>query len=226
MKRFFACMLTLVLLLLCTVGYAAELDLSYVREKTDLFTIDVEIESNAAFIESILSASTRSFVHPHESESYYSTTEFDILVIDYLDEAATYPVLRLWINYMSEEDYAYCTSVSFYLEGKEYRFSGVADADWYTKRDNTYDEKMLIKFNMENLDFLVALEAYIKDLSWDEMEAKTLKMVLHGKEDVEVELGSGFLLDFAIMKQGFVNINGLRFLEKSIGTTLKVNDVQ
>lgn len=226
MKRFFAWLLALVLILSCTAGYAAELDLSIIRENSGVFTLDVDVERNVAFVETTLSAADRSFTHAHESEKYYSTTKFDILVIDYLDESAAYPVWRLWIDYTADDDYAYCTSVSFYLEGKEYRFSGIADSERYTMLDDTYEEQLLIKFNLDNSDFIVALENMTEDCSYEELEAKTVKMVLHGKEDIEVQLGGGFAKDFAVMKLAFVAMDGVNYMSEYTGTTMKVNDVQ
>ena len=84
----------LFLLLLILIGSAAAaesgtFDLSHFRENDNLFTIDVNKDSGAAFIETALSSELRSFQHEYESDSYYSCTKFDILVRDYFKSSPT-----------------------------------------------------------------------------------------------------------------------------------------
>ena len=173
-----------------------------------------------------MSAADRSFTHKYESSTRYSNTKFDILVVDYLKENA-YPVMRLWVNYCADDDYLNITSASFILNGKKYTFSGIGNKDWYVKDDDGYLEQVLIKFGMDNIDFLAALEDIFNGVDDVGAVAKsaTCKLILHGREDIEVELGEGFFLDFMAIKLGMVDINGLDFLEKAISTTMKITDV-
>ena len=225
MKKLLAVLLA-VMLACGACAALAELDLAPIREANNIYTIDVDTESDVAYIESKLSAADRSFTHKYESSTRYSSTKFDILVVDYLKENA-YPVMRLWVTYCADDDYMNITSASFILNGKKYTFSGIANKDWYVKDDDGYYEQVLIKFGMENLNFLAALEDIFNGVDDVGAVAKsaTCKLILHGREDIEVELGEGFFLDFMAIKLGMVDINGLDFLEKAISTTMKITDV-
>ncbi len=226
------CAFLLVVLMACscfTVSSAAVLDLSSIRENSELFSIDVDTESDVAFIESQMSAQLRSFVHKYESSYRYSNTLFDILVVDYLKTDA-YPIMRLWIIYCADDAYLNINSVSFIVDGKKYTFSGIADADWYEHDDNGYVEKVLLKFGMENLSFLAALERVFSDVkdgsgAFQAAQNASCRMILHGREDIEVELGAGFFTDYLIMHMGFTSIDGLSYLNKVISSTMKETDV-
>lgn len=202
---------------------ANDFDLSYVRENSQQFTIDVDVENNVAFVETVMTSKDRSFVHKYESSTRYSTTQFDMLVLDYLDSDA-YPVLRLWITYCSDESYLNITSATFTLGDKKYTFSEIADSQWYTKDENGYVEKVLIRFNMENVDFLVAMEQIMPD-DFADLETLKIPLTLHGRENITVELDYGFTVDFLLMKKAFIECNGIYYLEKAFGAPMKVTDV-
>ena len=90
-------------------------------------------------------------------------------------------------------------SVSFIVDGKKYTFSGIADAEWYVHDENGYVEYLLMKFGMENLSFLAALERVFSDANdgssaFQAARNASCRMILHGCEDIEVELGAGFSL--------------------------------
>ncbi len=227
MKKFLAVLLAVMLVCGACAAALAELDLAPIREDDTLYSIDVDTESDVAYIESKLSAADRSFTHKYESSTRYSNTKFDILVVDYLKENA-YPVMRLWVTYCADDDYMNITSASFILNGKKYTFSGIGNKDWYVKDDDGYAEQVLIRFGMDNIDFLVALEDIFGDTEdvTEAAENATCKLILHGREDVEVDLDAGFFLDFLVIKLGMVNINGLDFLEKASSSTMKVTDVE
>lgn len=80
---------------------------------------------------------------------------------------------------------------------------------------------------MDNIDFLAALEDIFGDTEdvTEAAENATCKLILHGREDVEADLGEGFFLDFMAIKLGMVDINGLDYMEKAISSTMKVTDV-
>lgn len=222
MKKLVSLCLAIVCLLACMPVHAAEMDLSFVRENENIFTIDVDVENDVAFVESKLSVADRAFVHQYDSSTRYSSTQFDVLVLDYLKSSA-YPIYRLWITYCADDAYLNITSVSFIIGDQKYTFSDIADADWYTHDDKGYREQVLIKFDEDTLKFLAALED-LTPTSFDDFEGYKLKMILHGREDVEVELGRGFGLDFFCTSKALINIGGLDFLEKCNGSTLKVTD--
>lgn len=205
----------------------ADLDLDPVREASNVYTIDVSSDGEAAFIESRLSTQDRSFVHKYESENLYSSTQFDILIVDYLKTSA-YPVMRLWITYSADDAFMNITSASFIIGNKKYTFSGIADSDWYQQDDRGYIEQVLIKFGIDNLEFLVALEDMFNDSDSVVETAKnsTCKMILHGRENIEVDLGSSFFLDFLAIKMAMVNIGGLDYMDKALSSTMKITDIE
>ena len=220
------CLLLALALFLPLMAAAERFDLSKIREEPKIFTIDVDAEKDVAFIESTLSVKERSFVHEFESGVRYSSTMFDMLVHNYF-ETDSYPVFRLWISYCAD-DFLYINSVTFELNGVKYTFSGVSDSEWRT----TYDdggimEKMLIKFDMENLDFLVALDeaAETVDNEIARMDELNITLTLHGTKDVTVKLGKGFWTDFLLLEAGMSNSGGLTVenMKKVNGTDLWVH---
>ncbi|MBR6705459.1 MAG: hypothetical protein IKI84_02090, partial [Clostridia bacterium] len=229
MKKTLSFILALALLCSCASTLAAGYDMTYIRENSNAFTIDVNEDSEVAFVESTLSAKERSFVHRYESDHRYSSTMFDVLVINY-EKSSAYPVPRLWITYCADE-YIYYDSVTFTLNGKDYTFSGISDPDWRSKDEKGVVEEALIKFGTEAVDFLFALKNYReKFASYDELMNETkgpkIKMVLHGRsEDITVTLGGGFLLDFTYIIEGaYMETGGLDYIENVISTTMSVSD--
>lgn len=88
-------------------------------------------------------------------------------------------------------------------------------------------EEMLIRFGEDNVDFLLALEEAIKGKS-ESVEALSevdIKMVLHGKEDLVVELGSGFLLDFMALKSAWLDLDGTSYLDDINGNDMTVTTI-
>ena len=199
MKQFFAFILALALLFSCSVSLAAGYDLSYAKSKSGVFTVDEDTDRDVAFIESTLSVSDRSFVHKYESDYRYSSTMFDILVVD-CSRSTSYPVPRLWITYCAD-NYLYYDSVTFTIDGTDYTFSGISDSDWRTKDENGVVEEVLIKFGTEALPFLGAMETlYEKYPSYDELMDERIE---------EISRLS------AVPVEQFVKINPAEFAEKN-----------
>lgn len=218
--------LALVLMLSCfSCAFAAEFDMSIVRENTDLYKVSVDNEEDVAFITTNLAVSARAFTHKYESTYRYSSTKFDTLVIDYLKTSAR-PVFRLWVTYCADDSFLNINGISFLVDGKKYTFSDVADPDWYTQDEKGYAEEMLIKFDMDNIDFLVALEDYMpEELSLEALKAAPVTMILHGREDVTVQLEDGFWLDFIAMKRVLTKTGAIDFLSQTSGSPMKVTTV-
>ena len=226
MKKIFALLLAAVLLCSAmTVAVAADdLDLSFVRNNKEVYTIDLNDKGTAAFIESQLSAKDRSFVHKYESSTRYSNTMFDVLIVDY-DTDDAYPVFRLWISYYADDSYVNLHSASIILGDEKYTFSDIDDPDWRTKDEDGYAEQLLIKFDEETLPFLAKLESMLPDDA-DDLDDISIKMILHGDEDITVEIGRGFLMDFMFIKTAMININGLQYLERAYGSDMSVTTVK
>lgn len=217
--------LALVLMLSClSCAFADDFDLTIVRENPGIYTLDVDTEDDVAFVETTLDAARRSFTHKYESTYRYSNTQFDILVIDYLTSSPR-PVHRLWITYCADDNYMNITGVSFEVGGKKYTFSDIADPDWYEKDENGYLERVLIKFDMDNLDFLIALEDAIPRDLHQLADAEPITMTLHGRENITVSLGEGFMLDFLLSKVALFETNATDYLSQTTGSPMKVTDI-
>lgn len=227
--------------------------------------LNVDPESDCAFITSTLSVPERAFNHKYENDSLYSSTQFDILIVNYFGNS--YPVLRLWINYTADK-FQYITSATFNISGTKYTFSGIGNNSLCEDLTNGKIERLLIKFGSINStdygevldyeiartqfflalsriakivaenDFAIMLAALNASLSGEPIEEEKLKeqlyadgtltpipsstLILHGLEDIEINLGEGFFRDFSYVKHAFSEIEGDNYYEKVIGTALTV----
>ena len=228
MKKLLSFLLTAILLV-CSVSsaFAAKLDLSPIEAESELYTIDISEDGEAAFIETTLTAQHRSFVHKYESTALYSTTMFDVLVVDY-GTSDNYPIIRLWVTYCADDHFQNFDSVTFTVGNKEFTFTDISDPDWLIQDEESgYIEDVLVRFNEDNLVFLDALTdltagnaSTIEGLN--ELE---VKMVLHGDEDIEATLSGGFLLDFLAIKSAWLDLNGPDYLDQASGSDLSVKTV-
>ena len=201
MKKFFALLLAFLLLAGVTPAVADVLDLGPIENQSKLYTIDVSGDGDSAFIETTLNARERSFTHPHESSRLYSTTLFDVLVVNY-QKPDNYPIFRLWITYCADDGFQHFDAATISLGNKRYTFTDISDPDWLVyDKDNGYVEDLLIRFNQDNVSFLTELEKMIGNKTTiEELEQIDVKLVLHGDEEIQADLGSNFLLDFLGMK--------------------------
>ena len=229
MKRWLLILNCLIALLLPVHSFAVDdFDLTYVRD-SDNYTIEVDQKNDVAFVECVLDTAARSFHHKYENDFLYSSTQWDMIVINYF-ETNSYPVLRLWINYTAD-DYLNINAVSFDIEGKRYTFSGISSSDRIKSVTNGISESLLIRFGNENTDFLVALLGYIldredilKDSSrWSELQ---IPMKLYGAETVDVTLGVNFVADAFGMLNAWLNSNGATYLSKVFAEPMKVTVIQ
>lgn len=217
-----ALLLALVLLMTCVGGALAEVDLSEVHENPNIFKLDVIDDEGVAVVDTTMSAKLRSFTHKYESDAYYSTTQFDFIVVDYLKPTA-YVVQRLWIAFATNDDFMDIDSVTFHVNGQDFTFTDIADSEWFERTEKGCMQRVMIEFGLSNLAFLAALEKCVPD---DPMQLGAtdglITMTLHGSEDVEVSLTSGFLTDFAVIKEAFLEANGGEYLDKAYPTPMTV----
>lgn len=211
-------------LLLAFTAFGETFDIAPIRA-SEYVTIDVNAEADVAFVESVLSVANRSFVHSKESALRYSTTMWDLILINYF-ENDTYPVLRCHIYLCTDDKPYYITSATITIGGKDYTFSGISDPEWFTNYEDGYNQSMLIKFGMDNLDFLMALDTAFEGVDSDHLEDVKFDMVLHGTEDITAQLDAGFLLDYKVIEDVFLDSNGIYFLDKAYATEMKVTDAQ
>lgn len=226
MKKLLAILLALTLMLGATSAFAATLDLSYVRSRVEsIYDISVNKDTDVAFITTTLSVAARAYEHKYESQYRYNDTEFDILVANYSKSSAM-PVFRLWVSYAADNNYLYVNAITFDVNGTKYTFTDVSNYEWYTHDDKGYQERMLIKFDMDNVGFIIALEQLIPKVSQVSSAADydnlPLTMTLHGTEDITIHLGAGFCLDFISMKDAYLAINGIDFLTDVNGTPMTI----
>lgn len=211
--------LTLVLTIVSPAMADDEFDMSAIRGD-DYFEISVDKEEGLAFVTTKMSVAGRSFTHEYESETRYSYFESDILVLDYYSDNPE-GILRTWIAYSADE-FLYITSVSFFVNGKEYIFSDIADSEWYYEFDDGIVEQILIKYGAEgSRDFLKAVYDELNKSIDDENHSLEIKMVLHGTKDVTVSLEKMPMMDLVIMVGVWAEANGTF---ASVPSTLKVVD--
>ncbi len=188
------------------------IDYTYINDNQDLFTVTQNTDVGAVFIESRLSAQERAFIHKYESTTRFSSTKFDEVVLNYNTPSACL-VLRLWITYCADNDYLNIDSATFNIAGKSYTFTNMTPS--LSQDDQGFVEQQMIMFGSNNLQFLADLEDLFDDAEDPTAAATTMRgqLVLHGKEDLTVDLGGGFFLDYLVMKSAFIEMNGINFLQ-------------
>ena len=230
MKKTLAMILAVIMLSACCApALAQKADLSYVKSNPSLF--EVETIDGFVYVTSAIPAIERAFTHKYESEALYSCTHFLLMLVNYGTNWERSACL-LHIYYSSEQGYQNIESVSFIIDGDEYLFTDISQVirDY---ENGTYTEVPVISFVYDNLPFLVALEAQVNialeqedPVEW--FAAHPVIMVLHGKEDITVELDTSFYLDFLAMKiiiQECVDVNET-MATRPDGTPLTVKEAE
>ncbi len=225
MRRFLSIFLCFILLLsICPVSFAV-IDLSPLQG-SDLFSIDIDEDTDSAFVTTTLTLSDRAFHHKRDSPFLNSNTQFDILLVNY--SKAAYPVFRLWINYVADE-INNITGVTFTLDGKRYSFSGIAGSDRQYDLDVCTLESLLVRFGNDNSEFLSALLSYSQkffndDLTTQNLDQVSIPLTLHGDEVIETTLNGNFLLDFMAIASALASIGDTSVLGNANATPMKGSD--
>ena len=83
----------------------------------------------------------------------------------------------------------------------------------------------IIKFGTDNISFISDLGNYLLPFieGKNDLGEISIKMILHGIEDVSVELGLGFVVDFMALLNAFSEIGGIPYLNEANATTMKIN---
>jgi len=229
MKKTVCLVLAVLLLCLGAAASASEntFDLKPLQENQYL-TIDVNEEQNVAFVESFLQAGDTAFSHKGKSDSKYSFTWFDLLILNYGDESSAFPVMRLWVEVCTKDVKYDFDSITFTIDGKAYTFTGLYSADFVEEGEGGENlQRMLLKFGTENLEFLVALEALFQGTSsYEELMAISIPVVLHGTEDVSTEMGGAMLMDFMAIEDAYFSCNGASYLSLAASTPMTVADAE
>lgn len=223
MKKLTALILALVMLLSCAVSALASVDRSVFTsdEAQQLIRLEYNSDNTNAYVESKLSRSYLKFEHPNAHPDYGSGTEFDIILVDYFT-ADVLPAMRLWIRYHATE-YLHIYAVSFEVDGVTYRFDNVGSPERMYVEDGVYCEDPLIIFSEDELDFPLALLAYMDKLGGlDHLDNASVKLTLHGDKNVTVTLDSSFLLDFFCVINFFVESGCRDYMDDYDGTKMTV----
>ncbi|MBR4459664.1 MAG: hypothetical protein IKS31_11960 [Clostridia bacterium] len=226
MKRVPAILLALTLILTCAQALA-DFDLSYFDGKDDVFSVETEEEDGVVytFVETQLTFANLSFEHAHESEKRYSYTRFDLLYAVGDGDPVCYP--RLWVTYCADA-FLNIDSVTFRVEGTDYTFSDLKASAIRTDDEKGCVEELPIVFGRNSLPFLGALEK-ITDRSADTRELSTVRItaVLHGDEDLTVQLSENFMLDFyLIIEDALLSTDGLSTIDKTDESPMRTEEVK
>ena len=223
MKRIIALVLALVFSIGCAAADNKSFNAGFFTDNDSYFEFTVPEDGNSAFIEvKGMSAGNRAFVTPYDSETYYSTVYPELMITDYTAEEAQNAAFRIWIRYRGTK-HLNISTVSFILDGIEYRFLDVTKPDWTaTKEDGTAAEDAMIMLgrDISNATFFAGLlakaveymEAKVTDPETSLPEAA---LILHGEEDVETVLPRAFWEEMAVFALSLDEINGFQFLTRS-----------
>ena len=233
LKKSFACFLALCILLTCAaVSYAddSDFDIEKYSKYEKLFDIDIDTDSDVAFIETNTAVSKLAFQHKYESEYSYSYIQSDIIVIDY-SRSSRFPVIRTWITYNADKAQN-IDSVTFKYDGKTYTFTGIGDKERVTKEENGYRERLLIRYGTDNADFFIAVSVgsvgYLQKINQNDANAKApeMTMILHGDEDIEATVPADFWTDFGLLVLPFMSNDyaWVHYIGENDGTPCKVTE--
>lgn len=232
MKKTLALLCALVLLL-HALPALGDFNIGHFTENTSIFSVDVEAESGVAFIETIMPAKDLAFEHKYESPKNYSLLRNDILVLNYFSSADRSPVFRTWIYYCTTKP-IYAHSVTFELEGTAYTFTDVAGSGRITTNESDTEEDLLIRYGSSNLDFLAVVMARATQYAYsrfgDEgdqnVQPPKMKMILHGLEDIELDVPDGFWLDFGLLTVGLIETDSLGQIGQNTGTPCTIRELE
>ena len=230
MKKALALLCALVLLL-HALPAVADFNLNYFTENSSIFTIDVNKEKSVAFIETVMSAQELAFEHKYESPTQYSLLRNDILVLDYFSTNRS-PVFRTWIYYCTTKP-IYVHSVTFELDGTAYTFTDVASSDRVITNEQDTEEDLLIRYGGNNSDFLAKVMAEAASYAFSHygddgdpnVQPPKMKMILHGIEDIELDVPDGFWTDFALLTVALVTTESLGQIGKNTGTPCTIRQL-
>ena len=219
MKRMIAFLFLLTLLVCFSLPAFAKIDLTPIRNRSDLYRIDVN-DNGHAFIMTKLGLNDRIFSHKYSLEENPSYCYSDIVIMDYFDEnpAAAW---RLCFDY-SAASYLGITSITITMDDVEYTFTGVGGKERMFSHDSYITEKPNIVFGSENDDFWRTL--MLKCLGLGDGDAilnMSLPVVLHGTEDVETELDGAAILDMNLMGMALIDMTGEGQIVNLDGTPMK-----
>ena len=230
MKKITLIILSVLLAVLPALSaFAAEpFSLDYIRNSQYVTDGTIKLDEEEAdylFVQSSYSAEELAFTHTKESDEYYSWFDFDIIVLEPGTEEEL-PVLRLWFNLWTNEQFYDVSSVTFTCADHTFTFSELSDPEDYTEKEGQYRQEMLIRFNRSSLLFLSELMR-IRSLMkvFPEWKDFTVKTVFHGTEEIETELGTSFWTLFDVFADLYINSNASSMITEVEGTPMEMGNL-
>lgn len=220
MRKLTALFLTLMILISAAGSGFAEsdaswVDLTYIRENLDLYQPE-EID-DGTLIYTTLSGPARVFAHKYDGDASYSMTIAQIYL--------KYGMLpyELWdIMYYDPAGFRHIQSADIFIGSKKYSFSNIADSNAeYDETTRCYQEQLLFWFDVNSIPFIEAAKEFISE------KERTVRMVLHGDEDIETELSSTSLLDLVLIHEAYTKIDRAGFAGMALdgSMVMTVSDV-
>ena len=221
MKKLIALVLAVMMLASCAAS-AEDVRMRFESDEAQQVTgMWVDETGSMAIIISRLDRNELVFDHPHACPGTPSSTEFDILVMNYHADDIL-PVLRLWVNYHADEALN-ISAVSFDVDGKVFRFDEVSQPGTTTVRDGVYMESPMIVLGVGQLEFILALEMYVERLNEsDGVLSGFVTMTLHGDTDVTVTLDASFLVDYLSVMRVLNSATALVYMQYVEGTPMTI----
>lgn len=231
MKRIIA----LVLALMMAAGLAAAaaeetpefFDVSYFEKNEDIFQVNVSQDGESVTISSKELMENRAFSTPYDTESYYSAIIPDIAVLNYPREQERQAAIRIRIIYNGTKPLN-ITSATFIGGGYEFTLSEIAVGS-APEQDGVYTETMAVigGNSNNNILFLATLMAdsvsyaqrrYINEGADENAALPEWTLILHGDEDVTVQLPASFWADIALFTLSLTDMNALGLIARNQGT--------
>lgn len=188
----------------------------------EVFTINEYSNDGVAIIESGMSPSSRSFQHVKQSDQYISSTQFDLLLLEY-NTPQVYPVWRLSINFFSSDAFHEINSITFVLKNKKYTFNNLYEPSACYKAGDSYLQRLCIIFGYGNMQFLEDLNDLTKGTSsYEELKQISIPVIFTGKDTTKGTLNTGFTMEYRLFRANWLLSNAFRDIVKVEGTPCSI----
>ena len=243
MKKIIALVLALTLAAGLTAAAAEtpeSFDVSYFEKNGNIFQVEVLQDGESARITSVAAneKTTRpnyAFSTPYDTESYYSAIIPDIAVLNYPRDQERQAAFRICILYNGTKPLN-IISATFAGNGYEFTFSEITMGS-APEQDGVYTESLVIVGGNSdnNARFLATLMAdalgyvqrrYITDGGDVNAALPGWTLVLHGDEDVTVQLPAGFWDDVGLFTLSLSDMNALNLIARNPGSPCEIAEVK
>ena len=238
MKKIIALVLALTLAAGLTAAVAETpefFDVSYFEQNENIFLVDVSEDGESARIISGDLDESHTFTTPYQSESYPNLIRPDIAVLNYPREQERQAAFRICILYNGTKPLN-INSATFAGGGYEFTLSDIAMGS-APEQDGVYTESLVIVGGNSdnNARFLATLMAdalgyvqrrYITDGGDVNAALPAWTLVLHGDEDVTVQLPEGFWDDVGLFTISLDDMNALGLIARNTGSPCEMTEIK